>query len=332
MAFGRVLEEELDFPSCSFEETPLNDGRWIARSLVFRGSSPQAQPLLLIHGANSGPVFWLPVVKKLLPAGNYEIHCLALPGFGLTVVDNLQKFLSLSSKQMKEELVEFVHSYIRKRFQEQQPQPVVVGHSFGGFIAAQIDPGLCKHLVLINPAGLFPIFGAHTVFWGAIFYWGLPNSLFRRFGRFLRCLGDVVVSKFVDFTGWTARWKHPVFGALMTASTPTTFVWGENDAIIPKELGLFATQCMRRAQLKLIRNCGHSPTKEEHFQAIADAVLAAAASADQHHPMGREAAAAKEAIDKLLEISEPAVICPRRTIQRREKMFQSLLQWITKKE
>lgn len=316
--------------------------------VVNKQKQKQKQVLLCLHGANAGPVFWIPFIKQVLQNCNHEIHCLSIPGFGMSFLNHYHDVKSLTLHELKSAILSFIKEYITTHLQTGE-KPILVGHSFGGYLAACFAseyPELCKRVVLINAAGCFPIFGSSTVFWGSLFSLGFPNSFVRNLGILFHVLvssicvliddpglhwnlhqmicktnfGHVVVSKFIDFTGFTSRWKEPVFGQLMSIvdKVPIQIIHGEDDWIIPKELALFMEPFINQPT-HIIRNCGHSPSKDDHWKEIAIAIT-------NTNILKKTCIITPKKIKRIEMILSKyyGVLSPVKTIQLRNQMFQEV--------
>lgn len=102
----------------------------------------KGQPVVMIPGLTCSGDVWMATVKQL--ESNYECHVITLPGFaGLAPIkDHEGQYL----KKMKELVV----SYIEENKLE---NPVIIGHSLGGFIALQIginNPDLPSKLIIVD--------------------------------------------------------------------------------------------------------------------------------------------------------------------------------------
>ena len=108
------------------------------------------QPILLIPGLSSHGSVWNQTVDKY--KGNYQTHAITLPGFaGVAPMDLSSGFLI----SIKSELL----NYIEKN---NLTDPIVIGHSLGGFMAMLIaidKPNLFDKIIIVDSA---PFFSALT--------------------------------------------------------------------------------------------------------------------------------------------------------------------------
>ena len=211
------------------------------------------QPLLVIHGANSGAPVFLPIIQRLINEG-YDVHSISLPGFGLNPI-NGNAFEDMTSTQIVNFYVLFFGIYLDKIFPERRP--VIVGHSFGGFLSTKIafhHPDKIRGIMLINPVGIFPFLGSLGTYWAIIFKSGFPNRFARKVGRLLNPLllgrdneenikiaqmtcrdnyGDIIVSKFITFDWFCSYWNIPIFFDILRVQKPLAIVVSDGDNIIP---------------------------------------------------------------------------------------------------
>lgn len=233
-----------------------------SHSVVFRQTlfNPNAKHILLIHGANSGPIVWFPCVP-LLVADNYVVHCIALPGFGETLIS--ANVLNLNANDLLDCFVKYLSAYIKLNCLDRVR---VIGHSFGAFLATALAcrfPEGCEMMVLVNGIGIFPILGPTTIYWCILFYFGFPNGLIKRFGNnfnlvvfaylsVVNCvdpyvywniaqmscidsIGEILISRFIEFNGYQGWCKCTLLSELLTTDTipPIAMIWGIDDHLTP---------------------------------------------------------------------------------------------------
>ena len=271
----------------------------------------------------------------------------------------MDKFLALSTSEIKDLLIEFLYSYVKINCKYQSP--ILVGHSFGGYLAAAFCTKystICKNVILINPTGFFPIAGPNHFFWSFFFYYGLPNLLVRQFRNFFNFLfslyilffkvndpifyynlfqmscknnyGHIVVSKFISFNGYTSNWNDCVFNNLITLKNPVPIllIYGEDDTIIPKEHFVFIKQYFENQDgLIPIKNCWHSPSEYEHYKIIGSSIENVSTVAQKLKTINNSKLDVK--INKIFS-EYKGVWCPHRTISNRNKMFKLLEEMIDK--
>jgi pimeloyl-ACP methyl ester carboxylesterase len=246
------------------------------------------QPLLLIHGINTGPLYFRTILRRLLAdrERTMEIYLLALPGFGL--VDVPQEVVRSFSSG---EILDFYSNYLCKvvehifvqNIKTTFKKPIVVGHSFGAYLAASFytrHPDLLEQVIFVNGIGLFPFVGSHGKHWSIFFKMGLPLFFTRPFGRFLHPLlslvvdwiithspekeaskaiwmfsamlltcptnvSDLICSRFIDDYFIGSCWNLPIGGDLLCKGLRISFVWGVDDPIISRYLAQLMVDCSR---------------------------------------------------------------------------------------
>ena len=246
------------------------DGR--ARVRVYEGGS--GEPLVFLHGAG-GLLRDDPFLARL--AERYRVHAPVLPGYEDSEgEDELRDMLDVTLHAC--DVVEALGL----------SQPILVGHSMGGMIAAEmaaLAPNDVARLGLIAPAGLWlesdpiPDLFAKLPF-------ELPELLFHdvEFGTALLTAGmDLDDTDFLnDFMvanarrlGMAGKILFPIperglANRLYRIKARTVLVWGDSDRMIPPVYGDAFVEAIAGAELVRVAAAGHMVTEEKP-----DAVLEA---------------------------------------------------------
>jgi pimeloyl-ACP methyl ester carboxylesterase len=236
-----------------------------ARIRVFEGGS--GPDLLFVHGA-SGLLPEDPFLAKL--ATRYRVHAPLLPGFGD----------SEGAEHLRDMLDVTLHAWdvadalgLRR--------PVLVGHSMGGMIAAEmaaIAPHDVDRLGLIAPAGLW--LDAHPIpdlF--AKLPFELPELLFHdvALGTKLMTSGlnlddPAFLTEFVIRNarqlGMAGKLLFPIpdrglADRLYRIRAKTVVIWGESDRFIDPAYGPAFVEGIERAELIRVPKAGHMVTVEQ---------------------------------------------------------------------
>lgn len=222
------------------------------------------EPLVILHGGSEGASAWKTNIAVL--AKNYHVYAPDLPGFGLSPVD-------LDSYRFPE-VAEFINSFAEA---VSLPQFNLMGHSFGGGIAAQVAlkyPHKVRKLVLVSSLCM----GQEIAWWVRIFTVG---RLYKVLGHALRGLYSglkYLVNIFSD-----ADIKQPFSTAsiqiggvisnffsqntnlltqLPNISAPTLVMWGAGDPIVPPRQAYRAASLIPQCRVKVFSKCGHSVYRE----------------------------------------------------------------------
>jgi pimeloyl-ACP methyl ester carboxylesterase len=223
--------------------------------------------IVLIHGFGEHLLTWRSVVDPL--AADYRVIALDLPGFGGS--DKPEGPYTLTA--MSDRVSDFLVRYAR-------PPTVVVGHSMGGAIAADVAiryPALVQALVLIAPAGLRvglgPITGGMTPGRAsAIGVWEMarafitplhdPEWMTEPAGRsdydpssdpaFQMATAKTLQD--FDFTGIGERFRD--------VTQPTLIIWGRQDPVIPYEVAQPLAEMIRCHRLVTLERTLHRPQAE----------------------------------------------------------------------
>ena len=294
----KLLDQEFMLPISS----EISDHQILVKShsVIFKAKDPSTQRkvIICVHGANSGPSIWFDTAPSLVQQ-DYEVHCVALPGFGESEVST--EILKLSPTELKMFYVQYFLAYVKSNCLS--VKPCFIGHSFGGFLIscfASIYPDMCASLVLVNAAGIFPIFGRETMRWGALFKSGFPNFYMRQIGYVINVavfayysvyknsnaldhwniaqmtcrdnFGESVVANFVNFNGFGTSWNCSTFAEFLNTSNPVplSLVWGSDDTIMPLKYATMIAECaavnknetITPMKVYTISNVWHNPVSD----------------------------------------------------------------------
>jgi pimeloyl-ACP methyl ester carboxylesterase len=233
--------------------------RDISVRMLRGGSGP---PLLFLHGANGLPA-WLPAFELL--AKEFEVFVPEHPGFGLS--DNPPWIRNVGDLAM----------YYLDFLDGLGPYPInLVGHSLGGWTAAELAVRNCSRLAtlsLLAPAGI-RVKGISS---GDNFIWG-PEEAVRNVYHDQsiadRILAIPVTDEAADIAltnryaaakfGWEPRWLNPALERwLHRISVPTLILWGQNDNLFPSAYAKRWGERIAGARVEIIAECGHAPMIEK---------------------------------------------------------------------
>jgi 2-hydroxy-6-oxonona-2,4-dienedioate hydrolase len=204
------------------------------------GSGP---PLVLIHGLSGSGRWWRHNIDAL--AEHYHVLVVDLIGFGRS---RQQQFALTAAAESIARWLDFLGI----------ESASIIGHSMGGFIAADLaskHPEKVDRLVLVDAAIL--LLGRTHLQTGV----GLVRAFFEMPLGFLPVLVSDALS---------AGWKT-ILGAardIMTSDistrlpeieAPTLLVWGERDWLVPLQVAGQLRYYMRDAEFIVIQDAGHNP-------------------------------------------------------------------------
>jgi pimeloyl-ACP methyl ester carboxylesterase len=246
----------VDVPEESFVE--LRDGRFKIRVL----EAGEGAPLLYIHGA--GGLFWDPLLGAL--AATHHVIAPEHPGAG-----------DSQGLEHVEDLWDLVLYYNELLDSFGVDRAAVVGHSFGGMVAAELaatSPHRVEKLVLIAPLGLWrddhPVPDISGI--PASSMPGLvladpdgplaallpapdptdPESLFR---------ASQTMASILQFI-----WPLPDKGLskrLYRLKAPTLLVWGAQDRLVHPAYGDDFQAAIAGSRLEIVEGAGHLPQLEQ---------------------------------------------------------------------
>ena len=237
------------------------------------GSGP---PVVFLHGAYG--LQWDPFLDSL--AQSHTVYAPEHPGTTPGSPDSLKPL---------DNIWDLVLYYYELFDALGLPSPAVVGHSFGGMVAAEIaatSPHRVSKLVLIDPIGLWRD-DAPVKNWMAISFPDLPKYLFADqegpLARMMAAAASQINEQTLDAqiqVMWSLActgkfvWPIPDKGLrkrLHRITAPTLIIWGKQDAIAPV---IYADEFASRiagARVELVEGAGHLPHLEQ-LAAVASAV------------------------------------------------------------
>lgn len=246
------------------ERVAVGDGEV---SLLRGGSGPD---LLFLHAAGGGGL-WLPFHDAL--AGHFAVAAPDHPGFARS-----DDFPALQDVQ------DLAFHYVDLLDRLGLDRPVVVGASFGGWIAAELAayaPDRVGRLVLIDPIGLYV--AGHPV--GDLFLMSPEQTIRALFHDPSVAAGlfpaehdiDFIMAMFRDETAfarfaWDPFCHDPRLPRMLPRITaPTLVLFGDDDRLVPLAHGERYAELIPDARLELIPSCGHAAHMERP-EAVAEAI------------------------------------------------------------
>ena len=222
-------------------------------------------PLLVLHGAggNRGFTRWLERVAE-----RFTVWAPTHPGFGLSGDADWMDGIG--------DLARFHLWFIDVAG---LGRPHVVGHSIGGWTAAEMatmNPDALDRLVLVAPAGLRPDTGEIL----DIFYYPPPQLLGMTvhdpstvpewdalFGQPPTPEQQEIAVRNREMTArltWKPYMHNPRLPYFLPrVENPTLIVWGREDRIVPVQCGAQYRALMPNAKLEVLERCGHLPPIEQ---------------------------------------------------------------------
>lgn len=237
---------------------------------MFRGG--EGPPLLFLHAGGGGG--WFPLHERL--SRRFEVFAPDHPGFGIS--DVLEDV---------EDVDDLVYHYLALMDRLGLESPVIVGHSFGGWVAAELavhSPERVSGLVLLTPAGLrIP---GHMI---ADLFFMTPPELVEALFEDPSAAPfpeepsvDDILQSYKNMSalaryGWVPYLNNPKLERrLHRITAPTLVIWPEGDRVVPRIHAERYAERIPNARLETIEGCGHALA--ERPDALADAILAFAAA------------------------------------------------------
>jgi pimeloyl-ACP methyl ester carboxylesterase len=222
----------------------------------------KGEPLVFLHGAGGWPS-WGPFLDSL--AGTYDVLVPEHPGFGLS--DNSPWIRNVADVAMY--YLDFLDALAG-------PPVHLIGHSLGGWIAAEIavrNTARIRSLTLIAPAGV----RVKGLLCGDNFIWSreeYAKNLFYDQSFAEKELAHVPSDEEADIEltnrymatklGWEPRWFNPALeGWLHRIRIPTLVLWGRDDKLFPSAYAKAWAERVPDIRVDVIPECGHRPQIEK---------------------------------------------------------------------
>jgi pimeloyl-ACP methyl ester carboxylesterase len=218
--------------------------------------------VLFLHGLGTSSSTWLNVLPNLRTS--QSIIAVDLPGFGLSRIEGDKPYFNLNQHL----------SCLETAVDQLCPRPItLVGHSLGGWLAALLAlrrPDKIRHLVLINPAGVFYP-GVDNL--GRLFsptttddVRDLVNRLWYRYPWYFRPFGSAILTslkqRHVDDFVASVRSSDFLNGRFRALTMPVELVWGDDDRVLSRETIEVLKREIPRMQIHHLERCGHVPQLE----------------------------------------------------------------------
>jgi pimeloyl-ACP methyl ester carboxylesterase len=222
----------------------------------------KGEPLIFFHGAGGFPP-WLPFFEKL--AERYEVLIPEHPGFGMS--ENPPWIRNIADLAMY--YLDFLDELGMAKVH-------LVGHSLGGWIAAELATRNMSHLAsltLLAPAGV-RVKGIPS---GDNFIWSAEEAernLWHDQKFADTALSAAPTDEEADIAltnrymatkfGWEPRWYNPALERwLHRIKVPTLVIWGEQDKLFPSAYAKAWKERIAGARVEIIPQCGHRPHIEQ---------------------------------------------------------------------
>ncbi|HLI87888.1 MAG TPA: alpha/beta hydrolase [Ktedonobacteraceae bacterium] len=229
---------------------------------LFEAGPAAAPPLLYLHGTHLGNL-WLDFHQAL--AQHFHVFAPDIPGFGLTERPDWMR-----------DMDDYILYYRDLLGTLGLQRTALVGHSLGGWIAAEVAiwyPERVSELVLSNAAGI-RVKGAMI---GNLFAMNLQELVAACFDDPMAALplmpaevnADYLVQMYKERTtlaslAWNPHFDPKLARRLQWLRCPTLIIWGENDRLIPPVYGDTLHSLIPGSRLVRLAGTGHMPMFEQH--------------------------------------------------------------------
>lgn len=255
----------------------LEDGNDPAAGYAHVGaSSGKKHHVLFIHGLGSSADRWLDIPEALSLHGLHTV-ALDLPGFGLS--DKPEDI-----DYTIDRFVQVVADFMVKAGMEENGTTSIVGHSLGGYIAAQLTAkhrNLVDKVVLIDTSGMLdgptPLLRKYldaamnpsreSV--GAVFEQlvadpiRIPEALVDGFIYRISQSGAKHAFKSAFGNSVNMKIGADTLKQIGDRKIPTLIIWGRQDRLIPLEHSRTFQEAIKGSNVVIVEDAGHAPFAEK---------------------------------------------------------------------
>lgn len=196
--------------------------------------------IVILHGWGHNKKLWSEIVSKF---GN-DALAYDLPGFGAEPI--------VDDNWGVDEYVDWVHNKISKF-----DKVVLVGHSFGGRVAAKLASRESKNVVGLVLAGAPCLYRPKVLTKAKIFFSKVLRVFFHEDFKSLFYSHDLKKSgKLKKIFRNVVNYDQK--GDLEKISVPTLILWGENDDSVSTTVAKEMSQIVKNSKIIIIENTGHN--------------------------------------------------------------------------
>jgi pimeloyl-ACP methyl ester carboxylesterase len=232
------------------------------------GTAREVEPVLYLHGLGGG--------------GKWESFHMAMATVTQTVAPNLPGWSGPGPVESLKSPADFASLCIKLLEALELPRVVLVGHSIGGTIAAQVAVGAPKRvsrLVLIDPLSM-DLPEAPGADLASLDEEAFATAAFARLGLVARAQAYGFGAEWENVRSgpeFERQWKGrnlvvehlggaladaDLTSALKTLDLPVLLAWGQEDGIVPVRQGELLRSTLADARLEVIEKAAHLPMME----------------------------------------------------------------------
>ena len=209
-----------------------------------------SQNLLILHGWGRSLGEWFPIAQKL--SSNYTVTLLDLPGFG-----------SSEEPPIPWDTFDYANLVLEFMKKIEIENPTILGHSFGGRIAAILaanNPDQVSSIILVDAGGIHiqSFVTKFKIFFYKLFVKPTKSLIPSRFKKLFgsddyRTLSGTMRTSFIKIVNQDLR--H----LFSNITLPVSIIWGSNDQVLPVEYVKIYKKLIPHAQVRIIWGADHSP-------------------------------------------------------------------------
>jgi 2-hydroxy-6-oxonona-2,4-dienedioate hydrolase len=237
----------------------------------FGESRRSSEHLLFLHGLGSSSDRWIDIPE----AFSRHCHTIAVDLIGFGGSDSPE--LNYTIKTFREFVLDFMRS-----IQIDDGRTTVIGHSLGGYIAAEIaieNRSMINRLVLIDSSGMLdgptPLLEEYLEAAISASHEKVKKvfeQLVAQSWRVIPILVDIFINR-INRPGAKHAFESAFFNSTGTQiglhrlkkiqDVPTLVIWGKSDNLIPIEHSKLFEETISNTSLEIVDDAGHAPFAEK---------------------------------------------------------------------
>lgn len=246
-----------------------------------KGGKTIQHHVLFIHGLGSSADRWLDIPDALSMAGLHTI-AMDLPGFGLS---DKPGDMDYTIGQLTRHVADFIpQAGMAKDKESSTNKTSVVGHSLGGYVAAQLavdHPELIDRLVLVDTSGMLegptPLL---QLYHDAAMSPTRESvrAIFQQLVADPIRIADALVDGFIyritqpgAKRAFKSAFENSVYNQIGAgrlkqiggSKIPTLIIWGRHDNLIPLEYSKIFQEAIEGSRVEIVEDAGHAPFAEK---------------------------------------------------------------------
>ena len=251
-------------------------------------SNKNTKNIFIIHGVLSNSTNFLQN-NFLQNIKKYNIYIIDLPNFGISDNFDISKLNIFETRLFYGDII---NQIINKTVKNKTDENIIIAHSLGTYLSVWYNYDKVDKFILLSPCGIFHTLGKYGYYYALIFkyvlhffykliripinYFNFFNNIeYHIFYRNKEHIGLNILYKLIEANSKYGFWKYPMIKRLneLSKKSQVFLVFGENDKIMPPDIGVFVNRCNRNIKSYKVKNNYHSCYNCNNFTKILNDIL-----------------------------------------------------------